>query len=406
MEICIKFNYVKRLILGVIFVHIMLCVGCRSKNHISNEINVKDMKGIDYVSISNNDLIDSYSIVKLQTEKSIINNIDQIQIFNDNIYILDKKQSRLLVFNSEGEYIQDVGRKGQGHNEFIAVSSFYINPEKLTVTIVDPMKNIALCYDLAKQGSFINGKEIELEATGTIANMRYIGDGKVICFSNPNMFDDKMLYVVNEDDFSVNYIISKSPFRPNVGAAIIATQPYSIVSGDIHFVSIFEKEIRSYSNHSIKPIILVEDNKDKLNRKELRAIADVNSNDFFSTYLNITKDNIFSPGLQNIFETNRFILCTSLLASSIIWDKYSEQGLIIKPHINSMFNLDNICYSEGNTLISIWTPTQIDHFKRALENGNIKALESAQNVFKIIENYDPNQDNPVVIFFQMKNVME
>ncbi len=44
----------------------------------------------------------------------------------DNIYTYDKKHEKLFVFNSQGKYLYNIGKKGEGPGEYNYISNFYI----------------------------------------------------------------------------------------------------------------------------------------------------------------------------------------------------------------------------------------------------------------------------------------
>ena len=74
-------------------------------------------------------LIDTCYTVTLETNKSnLIGSIDEIKIYGDRIYVLDKKISKeVFVFDIQGDYIGKIGQKGHGPGEYPKPDGFEID---------------------------------------------------------------------------------------------------------------------------------------------------------------------------------------------------------------------------------------------------------------------------------------
>ena len=80
-------------------------------------------------TVNTADLISDYFYVALESsEASLLGNIDQIEVYNDRIYILDSsKTNALYVFTKEGKFAMKLEGKGDGPGEFISPHSFWID---------------------------------------------------------------------------------------------------------------------------------------------------------------------------------------------------------------------------------------------------------------------------------------
>lgn len=81
---------------------------------------------------------------------------------NDSI-IFVSEFGKLYTFTREGKFVSQISRKGEGPEEYIVLSSFYIDNKKQQVTIIDNYKNVLINYDfmgniypqfLCQQGPF------------------------------------------------------------------------------------------------------------------------------------------------------------------------------------------------------------------------------------------------------------
>jgi len=77
--------------------------------------------------------------------------IGNITVDNEeNIYVLDRKESHIKVFNKQGEYLRTFGKKGQGPGEFNRPYSILITPQD-EITVEDSR----VLHFFTFQGEFI-----------------------------------------------------------------------------------------------------------------------------------------------------------------------------------------------------------------------------------------------------------
>jgi hypothetical protein len=66
-------------------------------------------------------------------EQIFIGQIDKVEMDGDHIYLLDKKTTQLLVFDTIGNYINTVGQVGKGPGEFVNISNFFISEKHVVI---------------------------------------------------------------------------------------------------------------------------------------------------------------------------------------------------------------------------------------------------------------------------------
>jgi len=141
---------------------------------------IKSLRTIDFgkiVKIKTSEIISNFTFIHLETtENSLIGNINQIEIYNDNIYILDKNiTNSLYIFSNCGKFLNKIKNQGNGPGEFISPSSFYIDKRGFLL-IYDMQLGRLLKYDL-KSLRFI--EEIK---------MPFYGSKSVFVLSYDNLF--------------------------------------------------------------------------------------------------------------------------------------------------------------------------------------------------------------------------
>lgn len=86
-----------------------------------------------YIFLQN--IADSVSAVMLETtDESLIGQIEKLQVFNDTIYILDRrKHPGLYIFDLSGRYLGRVGSVGQGPQEYNEPTDFDVSSDSIYI---------------------------------------------------------------------------------------------------------------------------------------------------------------------------------------------------------------------------------------------------------------------------------
>lgn len=104
------------------------------------------------------DVVDSVWGVKLETsDESIIGVIDRIQLFNGNIYVLDRyKTKSLKCFEMNGTYIRTIGRIGNGPGEYVEITDFLFDENG--ITIYDQFQHKFIFFN--DKGDFVDERKL------------------------------------------------------------------------------------------------------------------------------------------------------------------------------------------------------------------------------------------------------
>ena len=101
---------------------VISCVSHASKQSALKEYDI-DIQQRDAIS----DFVDSYKTLPLETTKdNLIGNINKVQIVDTCIYVLDKEQATIFVFNTEGKYLNKICRQGRAPEEYLGLSDFMV----------------------------------------------------------------------------------------------------------------------------------------------------------------------------------------------------------------------------------------------------------------------------------------
>lgn len=89
--------------------------------------------------------------VRLKTDvlEGCINTVKDVKVTDDYIFVLTSDDERLLVYDMEGSFIRQIGRKGRGRGEYVSLQSFDILPEKDEIYLCSQLTDDINIYSLS-----------------------------------------------------------------------------------------------------------------------------------------------------------------------------------------------------------------------------------------------------------------
>lgn len=149
---------------------LFLAVACTGKK---NESFISSLGGNDDIVVIDIDkakeekillysnILEEPDVIVLETNpECVVQNIRALDIFDDNIYILDDASKALYVFRRDGSFLKRIGSEGNGHGEYWELSDFSINRKDSTVYLWDEALDRALKFDL-RTGGYLSSIQTE-----------------------------------------------------------------------------------------------------------------------------------------------------------------------------------------------------------------------------------------------------
>jgi hypothetical protein len=369
-------------------------------------LKVSDLKAVENIKLDDTNYFDKVELIKLETtDESILGEISQIEVFENHIYILDRQGNSLKKFDLAGKYLHDIGRVGLGTEEYNAVRAFYINPNFKTINIYDPLKSSVLQYDFS-------GKYIKTTKSGDFdltfaARLSFIDENKIFCFSHTNWEANCEFSIIDEKKYKGKCICQYPVKTDKQISSQVTKHPYTVRNGEIHYVLILSDTIYSYSNNEISKLLLIEFGKPTLEPKQLSRLASESDNVFMTTIFDAGKKG-YTTGLKNFFESDSYICCdffdnedNHIIETAILWNKTTNEGVYLSEYACADPCFGSISYCFDNTFVRIWNIQQIGYFKENIGTFYKKEQYPAK-VWEILDNYNEDDDNPILIFFTMK----
>lgn len=130
----------------------LLFCGCSKKVSVDNDEQSFDLSGtFDKVLFSS--VVDSVSYVEFEmTEESLIGIVGRVLFANNKYFIQDITSKSILVFDCSGKYLHKLSKYGQGPGEYIGMEAFCVDEEDNIYVLDTSLKRI-LKYNI--QGEFI-----------------------------------------------------------------------------------------------------------------------------------------------------------------------------------------------------------------------------------------------------------
>ena len=165
------------------------------------------------------DYFRSIELIPLETSPDVlIAWISKIIVHQDYYYVLDMPQSIIFVFDTTGNFLFKIDKKGQGPGEYIFISDFIINPFSSNLELLDPSGPVHV-YDLS--GNYIETKRItypDFRAVHLLAaidsNMHVFHsssqDKKIIYF---DLDEKKLIHEEFEEDRNISRFSSQNLYQ-------------------------------------------------------------------------------------------------------------------------------------------------------------------------------------------------
>lgn len=401
----------KRKIMKKYYLFIALCLlitSCATEKSVQTDatpIYLQEMTKVKTIPFGDERFFRKCSVINLElSEESIIGKISQIEFFNNYIYILDQKTNTLKVFDMLGNYVQSIGKRGNGPGEFLAINTFYINEQNRTINLFDPLKQAVMRYDLF--GKYIESIKFPDPVLGLISRATCFGKDKVFCFTNPNWLVNSGYFIIDENDYTIIEKIYQYPFEMEKQMAfMLMTHPYSMYNDDLLFVSLFSNTITLYANGEKEPLFQVENKLLPADNEYVKKLAKENDEDYLKIIRKMLDDKKYTVGLKNIFETEQYICVDfygkNLLSEAILWDKKANLGYHIEDYYtNSSADFGSIVTCFDNTLVKILKDNDISYLKEQMENNENKT-KYPDEILNSIEKHEDG-DNPILLLYEFK----
>ncbi len=340
-------------------------------------------------------------IVVLETrDECLLSDVLEVRPYLSYLYVLDSG-GMLYVFDLEGKYINSVGRRGEGPDEYLKLSAFFINKKDRCISIIDDVKNKIYSYDLT--GNYLHTVSVSPSVKYS-DNSIMTKEGDILLNYFINFGDNAAYSIMDGNDYDKNvYLKSYAPIEVKGYLYNFSTHPMSEnTEGDIHFIMPLCDTVFVYSDKGYCPKYTV-DIPGKMVERELFKTNTTEKGKTYSSLLFKYGNDGFFTGFIGIFETDKHILLkykyNGVVSGFYLGNKENFEGnyyLCSIPKDPVKIPIINIVGSSDHEFIGTFTTTDLITFYNNMEKNNIG--DTFRELEKIVENLE-EESNPSLVFY-------
>lgn len=389
----------------------VMCISCGSYNTATmyadaDTISIDGATKCDSLIFS--DFFKAPKVVLLETKpECVVQNIRSLEIYKEDIYILDDRANKLYIFDGNGKFKRTISSPGRGHGEYMKLADFSIDRTKEIIYLLDEATDEILKFSLDDYKFLSSIKAVQ---NGYLTYcMKEIG-GKI--YLNRSSVSSTEKYELREIDErngkQVGKFLKSDDYNHgwNFPLSLEHSNFYSKNSQSPKYIGLFSNLIMNVTADGVSAAYIVDSRKfvDKEEVLKMQKIAEgkLEKIDFSGIY-----------SQKRIHQISRFIESPSKVffqylegdeRNYLVYDKASGKtktsSLFMDNYVSdkNMIPMD-FCYSDERGVVALLKPCFMPHFIKYIINGG-KMRTHLDNYSRLIK---LNKDsNPVLFFHEYK----
>lgn len=389
----------------------VMCISCGSYNTATmyadaDTISIDGATRCDSLIFS--DFFKAPKVVLLETKpECVVQNIRSLEIYKEDIYILDDRANKLYVFDGNGKFKRTISSPGRGHGEYMKLADFSIDRTKEIIYLLDEATDEILKFSLNDYKFLSSIKAVQ---NGYLTYcMQEIG-GKI--YLNRSSVSEKEKYELREIDErngkQMGKFLKSDDYNNgwNFPLSLEHSNFYSKNSQSPKYIGLFSNLIMNVTADGVSAAYIV-DSRKFVNKEEvlkMQGIAEgkLEKIDFSGIYSQkrIHQISRFIESPSNVF----FQYLEGDERNYLVYDKASGKtktsSLFMDNYVSdkNMIPMD-FCYSDERGVVALLKPCFMPHFIKYIINGG-KMRTHLDNYSRLIK---LNKDsNPVLFFHEYK----
>lgn len=385
----------------------VMCISCGSYNTATmyadaDTISIDGATRCDSLIFS--DFFKAPKVVLLETKpECVVQNIRSLEIYKEDIYILDDHANKLYVFDGNGKFKRTISSPGRGHGEYMKLADFSIDRTKDILYLLDEATDEILKFSLNDYKFLSSIKAVQ---NGYLTYcMQEIG-GKI--YLNRSSVSEKEKYELREIDErngkQVGKFLKSDDYNHgwNFPLSLEHSNFYSKNSQSPKYIGLFSNLIMNVTADGVSAAYIVDSrkfvNKDEVLMMQRVAEGKLEKIDFSGIY-----------SQKRIHQISRFIESPSKVffqylegdeRNYLVYDKASGKtktsSLFMDDYVSdkNMIPMD-FCYSDERGVVALLKPCFMPHFiKYIIDGGKMRThLDNYSRLIKL------NKDSNPVLFF-------
>lgn len=389
----------------------VMCISCGSYNTATmyadaDTISIDGATRCDSLIFS--DFFKAPKVVLLETKpECVVQNIRSLEIYKEDIYILDDRANKLYVFDGNGKFKRTISSPGRGHGEYMKLADFSIDRTKEIIYLLDEATDEILKFSLNDYKFLSSIKAVQ---NGYLTYcMQEIG-GKI--YLNRSSVLEKEKYELREIDErngkQMGKFLKSDDYNHgwNFPLSLEHSNFYSKNSQSPKYIGLFSNLIMNVTADGVSAAYIV-DSRKFVNKEEVLKMQGIAEGKLEK----IDFSDIYSQ--KRIHQISRFIESPSKVffqylegdeRNYLVYDKASGKtktsSLFMNDYVSdkNMIPMD-FCYSDERGVVALLKPCFMPHFIKYIINGG-KMRTHLDNYSRLIK---LNKDsNPVLFFHEYK----
>lgn len=389
----------------------VMCISCGSYNTATmyadaDTISIDGATRCDSLIFS--DFFKAPKVVLLETKpECVVQNIRSLEIYKEDIYILDDRANKLYVFDGNGKFKRTISSPGRGHGEYMKLADFSIDRTKDIIYLLDEATDEILKFSLDDYKFLSSIKAIQ---DGYLTYCMQEIDGKI--YLNRSSVLEKEKYELREIDErngkQVGKFLKSDDYNNgwNFPLSLEHSNFYSKNSQSPKYIGLFSNLIMNVTADGVSAAYIVDSrkfvNKDEVLMMQKIAEGKLEKIDFSGIYSQkrIHQISRFIESPSNVF----FQYLEGNERNYLVYDKASGKtktsSLFMNDYVSdkNMIPMD-FCYSDERGVVALLKPCFMPHFiKYIIDGGKMRThLDNYSRLIKL------NKDsNPVLFFHEYK----
>lgn len=389
----------------------VMCISCGSYNTATmyadaDTISIDGATRCDSLIFS--DFFKAPKVVLLETKpECVVQNIRSLEIYKEDIYILDDRANKLYVFDGNGKFKRTISSPGRGHGEYMKLADFSIDRTKEIIYLLDEATDEILKFSLDDYKFLSSIKAVQ---NGYLTySMQEIG-GKI--YLNRSSVLEKEKYELREIDErngkQMGKFLKSDDYNNgwNFPLSLEHSNFYSKNSQSPKYIGLFSNLIMNVTADGVSAAYIV-DSRKFVNKEEVLKMQGIAEGKLEK----IDFSDIYSQ--KRIHQISRFIESPSKVffqylegdeRNYLVYDKASRKtktsSLFMNDYVSdkNMIPMD-FCYSDERGVVALLKPCFMPHFiKYIIDGGKMRThLDNYSRLIKL------NKDsNPVLFFHEYK----
>ena len=306
-----------------------------------------------------------------------LSSADKIMVADSLIFV--KTNDGLYSFDWDGRFVSQYGVKGRASNEFLYVTTFFVNTDSKEVCLIDATQEKFLYFKY--DGTFLRKETLEGLAETFPYEAQILPGGKLMVHSRIYGSLGNLFTIYDLKDGSHTDLRQVSISTDDVGENC-GEKMFNLYEGKLSYLMPFEPFIYSYENGEETVRYQFANTGKLLNKRKQKKVTDYNIYNAFE----LMNEGVF-VGFSGIHETSSYILLNELSEYSYcILDKNTGK---FRRYKYSISNDDDECVrlpliaikcTYGDWLVGMASPMKMLQYKDfdfTGDDNNLKELEKA-----------------------------